>query len=200
VVSAAVASPPVAALDAGDSIDGYVFPVGGGPESVSVGHYHHDYPAADIAAPEGAPLYALADSVVVDAYPEGSGNCGIGLKLRLANGVVYIYCHLSYLEPGVVPGAALAAGAPVGRVGETGHATGPHLHLQLDPAVAYPQEEPWFESFAGVAFTWQDAPTPEVERGLASAAPKRPARAGRVFHVVSRTSASTGTSVVTFTR
>ena len=37
----------------------YVFPVGGGPSVVSVGHRHHDYPAADIAAPQGAPLYAL---------------------------------------------------------------------------------------------------------------------------------------------
>ena len=39
----------------------YVFPVGGGPSVVSVSHYHHDYPAADIAAPEGSPLYALSD-------------------------------------------------------------------------------------------------------------------------------------------
>ena len=33
----------------------YVFPVGGGPSIVSVSHHHHDYPAADIAAPEGSP-------------------------------------------------------------------------------------------------------------------------------------------------
>ena len=46
----------------------YVFPVGGGPSIVSVGHHHHDYPAADIAAPEGAPLYALTDGFIVDAW------------------------------------------------------------------------------------------------------------------------------------
>ena len=34
----------------------YVFPVGGGPSVVSVSHHHHDYPAADIAAPEGSPI------------------------------------------------------------------------------------------------------------------------------------------------
>ena len=34
------------------------------PDVVSASHTHHDYPAADIAAPMGSPLYALADSVV----------------------------------------------------------------------------------------------------------------------------------------
>jgi murein DD-endopeptidase MepM/ murein hydrolase activator NlpD len=125
-----------------------------------VGHTHHDYPAADIAAPEGSPLYALANSVVEASWPQPTGACGIGLKLRLDTGPAYVYCHLSYLEPSVVPGAALAAGAPVGLVGSTGHSTGPHLHLQFSPPAAYPQEEAWFESFAGVAFSWQDTPTP----------------------------------------
>jgi murein DD-endopeptidase MepM/ murein hydrolase activator NlpD len=46
----------------------WVFPVGGGPAAVSVSHYHHDYPAADIAAPEGSPLYALADGTVLHAW------------------------------------------------------------------------------------------------------------------------------------
>ena len=81
----------------------YVFPVGGGPDAVSVAHTHHDYPAADIAAPEGSPLFALADSVVVDAFTDGSGRCGIGFKIQLDSGAEYVYCHLSYLEPSVVP-------------------------------------------------------------------------------------------------
>jgi murein DD-endopeptidase MepM/ murein hydrolase activator NlpD len=199
LASAAVAAPSAAMVDGAQAIDGYVFPVGGGPSVVSVSHHHHDYPAADIAAPEGSPLYALADSVVVASYPQGSGNCGIGLTIQLRTGTEYTYCHLSYLEPGVVPGAALAAGAPVGLVGETGHATGPHLHLQLDPATRYPQLEPWFQAFAGRAFSWQDAPTPRVPE----TAPRHGttgARAGRIFSVVSRTPAPSGTRVVTFTR
>jgi hypothetical protein len=43
----------------------YVFPVGGGPTVVSVAHTHHDYPAADIAAPAGSPEYALSDGVIL---------------------------------------------------------------------------------------------------------------------------------------
>jgi len=143
------------------SAGGYVFPVGGGASAVSVSHHHHDYPAADIAAPAGAPLYALTDGVVEDAWPLGAGNCGIGLKLLSVDGRSWTYCHMSFLEPSVTPGAALSAGSPVGLVGSTGHSTGPHLHLQTRPELTYPQAEQWFEAFAGSAFTWQDGGEPE---------------------------------------
>jgi murein DD-endopeptidase MepM/ murein hydrolase activator NlpD len=177
---------------AGEELGGYVFPVGGGPSLVSVAHTHHDYPAADIAAPEGSPLYALADSTVVETYPDGNGRCGIGLKLLTETGAVFVYCHLSYLEPDVVPGAALAAGVGVGLVGSTGNSTGPHLHLGYVPALSYPQEEAWFQAFAGRAFSWQDAPTPEVTGGSPRAAKSAP---GRVFRVIRQP-----TRVVGFTR
>jgi murein DD-endopeptidase MepM/ murein hydrolase activator NlpD len=136
--------------------DGYVFPVAGGAGVVSVGHTHHDYPAADIAAPAGTQLYALSDGTVERSWGEPDARCGIGFTIATSDGLVWTYCHLAYLEPAVVAGAQLAAGQPVGLVGQTGHASGPHLHLQLQPATAYPQEEPWFESFAGTAFTWSD--------------------------------------------
>ena len=136
--------------------NGYVFPVGGGPGVVHVGHTHHDYPAADIAAPEGSQLYALSDGTVTEAWPSPAGNCGIGFTIATTDGLTWTYCHLSYLEPAVLPGASLPAGQPVGLVGHTGHADGPHLHLQLDPATGYPQDEPWFQSFAGTAFSWLD--------------------------------------------
>jgi murein DD-endopeptidase MepM/ murein hydrolase activator NlpD len=190
LAAAAVADPATAALGAPGSIAGYVFPVGGGPTVVSVGHHHHDYPAADIAAPEGSPLYALADSFVMDTYADGSGKCGIGLRIQLETSTEYTYCHLSYLEPAVHPGAALAAGQPVGLVGSTGNSTGPHLHLQLNPAASYPQEEAWFAAFAGVAFSWQDSPTPH----------RRAKPRGHVFTVIGDGGDPFSGNVVTFTR
>jgi murein DD-endopeptidase MepM/ murein hydrolase activator NlpD len=154
-------APGVAGLVGAPMYDGdYVFPVGGGPEHVSVGHDHHDYPAADIAAPAGSPLYALANGFVENAWHMPSGACGIGFTMRTGDGRSWTYCHLSYLEPSLQTGGALAAGALVGVVGSTGHSTGPHLHLQLQPATSYPQQESWFQGFAGSAFSWQDAPTP----------------------------------------
>ena len=137
----------------------YVFPVGGGPQLVSVAHTHHDYPAADIAAPAGSPVYAISNAVVVNAWHSADPRCGIGMTIRTLDGQVWTYCHLAYLDPAVMDGVSLAGGAQIGLVGSTGHATGPHLHLQLQPASSYPQDQPWFQSFAGTAFSWQDAPT-----------------------------------------
>ena len=168
--AAASVAPPAAAMLGGGTAsvrganDHYVFPVGGGPSVVSVGHTHHDYPAADIAAPEGTPVYALTDGVILDTYADPSGRCGIGFRIQVGDGHIYVYCHLAYLERDVQPGAALAAGAQVGLVGHTGHATGPHLHLQFSPATSYPQDESWFRAFAGRAFRWTDAPTPTPEQ------------------------------------
>ena len=133
----------------------YVFPVGGGPSVVSVSHTHHDYPAADIAAPEGSPLYALSDGTVLYAWSFDE-RCGIGFTMQTTDGQTWTYCHLSYRYPEVVQGATLVAGQAVGLVGSTGHATGPHLHLQLQPASSYPQDQDWFKSFAGTAFQWSD--------------------------------------------
>ena len=134
----------------------YVFPVGGGPAMVSVSHTHHDYPAADIAAPEGTPLYALSDGTVLYTW-SGDPRCGTGFTLQATDGQTWTYCHLSYLDPSVQPGVQATAGQSVGLVGATGDATGPHLHLQLQPATSYPQDEQWFQSFAGTAFQWADA-------------------------------------------
>jgi murein DD-endopeptidase MepM/ murein hydrolase activator NlpD len=158
----------------------WVFPVGGGPGVVSAAHTHHDYPAVDIAAPAGEPVYAISNAVVLNAWHEADPRCGIGMTIRTEDGQVWTYCHLSYLDPAVADGVALAAGKQVGLVGSTGDASGPHLHLQLQPATRYPQYEPWFQSFAGNAFRWQDAPTPAEAVGD----PPAP----RVFSVVPETS------------
>jgi len=167
----------------------YVFPVGGGPSLVSVSHHHHDYPAADIAAPMGSPVYALANGVVLRSWRDPDPRCGIGMTIRTDDGQTWTYCHLSYLDPSVAAGATLAAGAAVGLVGATGDATGPHLHLQLDPTASYPQDQPWFQSFASVAFRWQDE-SPTVTSSVGRS----------VFAVVPTQEPDSGGSVVLFTR
>jgi murein DD-endopeptidase MepM/ murein hydrolase activator NlpD len=172
------------------SSDGYIFPVGGGAENVSTAATHHDYPAADIVAPMGSPVYAITDGVVLRGWDAPEGRCGIGFTMQASDGRKWTYCHLSYLEPMVSSGTALAAGASVGLVGSTGTtSTGPHLHLQLAPPVSYPQSEAWFQGFAGTAFTWIGSPAPPATAG-----------GGPVFTVVSDDAASPAPSVIEFTK
>jgi len=186
--AAASFSPAAADLLAGPTYEsGWVFPVGGGPGVVSASHTHHDYAAVDIAAPAGSPVYAINDATVLRSWTTPDPRCGIGLTFQTGDGQTWTYCHLAVLDPKVVPGASLAAGEQVGLVGSTGEATGPHLHLQLQPADAWPQQEPWFQAFAGMAFSWNDAATAVPLRtpaivGAAEVA-ARPA-AGPVFQVV----------------
>jgi murein DD-endopeptidase MepM/ murein hydrolase activator NlpD len=179
------------------SSGGYVFPVGGGPGQVFASHTHHDYPAVDIAAPAGSPEYALADSVVLAAWSGIDPRCGIGFTIRAFDGQVWTYCHLSYRDPAVVKGASLSAGQQVGLVGSTGHATGPHLHLQLQPATSWPQRQSWFLSFAGTAFTWSDGGA-SLEPASARTLAFVPATtSGPVFEVVEDASKP---RIVAFTR
>ena len=126
----------------------------------------------------GSPLYALANSVVLRSWTTPDPACGIGLTLQAFDGQVWTYCHLSVLDANVVAGAQLTAGEAVGLVGATGDATGPHLHLQLQPPTEWPQQTAWFQAFAGKAFTWSDGDPLANSRAL-SFVPSAARRRGR---------------------
>ena len=100
-----------------------------------------------------SPVFAISNATVLRSWSDPDPRCGIGLTIQTDDSRVWTYCHLSYLQPTVQPGASLAAGDLVGLVGHTGDASGPHLHLQLQPATSYPQNEAWFKAFAGTAFS-----------------------------------------------
>jgi murein DD-endopeptidase MepM/ murein hydrolase activator NlpD len=185
--AAASFSPAGSDLLAGPTYQaGYAFPVGGGPGVVSASHTHHDYPAVDIAAPLGSPVYALSNATVIRSWTYDDPKCGIGLTMQTTDGQTWTYCHMAVLDPSVVPGAQLTAGQQIGLVGATGDASGPHLHLQLQPPTAWPQQEAWFQAFAGTAFTWSDEATAGIRTpALVMAAEQAPApSSARVFAVV----------------
>lgn len=92
--------------------------------------HRHLHSGADLAAPRGTPVHAVADGIVssVRSTPGGYGRL---IVVDHGNGYSSWYAHLDAFEPGVRPGQALARGARLGTVGASGSATGPHLHLEL---------------------------------------------------------------------
>lgn len=86
---------------------------------------HHDYPAIDLATWTGTPAYAMTSGTV--SYV--GGGCGYGILISGDDGASYKYCHLN--SRNVNAGSRVSAGQLIGYTGNTGHSTGPHLHLEL---------------------------------------------------------------------
>jgi murein DD-endopeptidase MepM/ murein hydrolase activator NlpD len=83
----------------------------------------------DYAAPTGTRIRAVGDSVVEFAGQQGGyGNMVI---LRHHGDYTTAYGHMSRIAPGLQRGARIAQGDTVGFVGQTGWATGPHLHFEF---------------------------------------------------------------------
>jgi murein DD-endopeptidase MepM/ murein hydrolase activator NlpD len=82
----------------------------------------------DLAAPKGSPIYAAADGEVVYS---GNGIRGYGnvVILRHDEGFLTVYAHNA--QNRVQKGERVQRGQIVGEVGETGHATAPHLHFEV---------------------------------------------------------------------
>jgi murein DD-endopeptidase MepM/ murein hydrolase activator NlpD len=83
----------------------------------------------DLAAPFGSTIEsAAAGTVIYAGWYAGYGNM---LDLQHADGVVTRYAHMSAFAPNVGYGIAVKAGQVIGFVGQTGHATGNHIHFEV---------------------------------------------------------------------
>lgn len=90
------------------------------------GSYHS---GADIAQPEGTPVIAPADGVVVLAAEAPFTLEGNLLMIDHGAGLSSSFLHLSRID--VKRGQRVGRGQLVGAIGKTGRATGPHLHWSL---------------------------------------------------------------------
>jgi murein DD-endopeptidase MepM/ murein hydrolase activator NlpD len=81
----------------------------------------------DIAAPMGSPVRSATSGVVrVATYDSILGNY---VEVRAQLGYSYVYGHMSKIL--VQPGTVVGTGRVLGLVGDTGYATGPHLHFEV---------------------------------------------------------------------
>ncbi|MGH8850048.1 MAG: peptidoglycan DD-metalloendopeptidase family protein [Casimicrobiaceae bacterium] len=92
-------------------------------------HTWRAHKGVDFAAPMGTPVRAAADGKVHFAGRQnGYGNVII---LQHAGANSTLYAHLSRFAAGTKAGARVTQGTVIGYVGQTGWATGPHLHYEF---------------------------------------------------------------------
>lgn len=83
----------------------------------------------DYAAPIGTPIHSTSDGVVEFAgVQNGYGNVVI---VQHDNKYSTLYAHQSRIAPGIRKGVRVTQGEVIGYVGQTGWATGPHLHYEF---------------------------------------------------------------------
>jgi len=83
----------------------------------------------DYAAPLGTPVRATATGRVTLVGP--NGGYGNTVSIRHAGPYSTLYAHLSRYRAGLRIGQEIKQGEIIGYVGQTGLATGPHLHYEL---------------------------------------------------------------------
>lgn len=96
-----------------------------GPIFTYFSGYH---PGLDISPPYGTPVVAIRGGVVT-AVRLWEYSYGHHILIDHGNGISAMYAHLS--SQAVSVGETVSAGEVIGRVGNTGRSTGPHLHFEL---------------------------------------------------------------------
>jgi murein DD-endopeptidase MepM/ murein hydrolase activator NlpD len=92
-------------------------------------HYHHPHEGVDFAAPIGTPVQAAGDGVLADMGYKG----GYGRMVVIHHDTKYTtrYAHLSKFASDINVGQTVKRGQIIGYVGQSGFATGPHLHYEI---------------------------------------------------------------------
>lgn len=104
---------------------------------------HTPHKGIDFGAAKGTPVFATAAGTIIAAGPIAENNGKYGTTVIIDHGAQHsLYAHLNSVN--VRPGQRVQAGQRIGAVGETGLATGPHLHLEvrqngnnIDPATMF---------------------------------------------------------------
>ena len=88
----------------------------------------HKHQGIDIAMDENTPIPSYTDGTVSNIDESGKGNAGKYIEVTDKNGNKIQYMHLNSID--VKKGDSISTGQIIGKSGNTGHSTGPHLHVQ----------------------------------------------------------------------
>lgn len=99
----------------------------------------------DIFAPEGSPLVAAVDGIVVKVRTTDTSMGGITVNYLTADNTIVYNAHLQSVTPGIAAGVRVVAGQQIGTVGRTGNArtTPAHLHIGVYDAQTDVALDPW---------------------------------------------------------
>ena len=104
-------------------------------EGIITSHYgqrgNDFHEGVDISCEKGSAVQALhSGKITAVKHNDGASGNWVGLELQ-DNGQTYTYTHAHMNSTTVKKGQKVQAGQKLGTCGNTGHSTGPHLHLRL---------------------------------------------------------------------
>ncbi len=91
--------------------------------------YTRPHTGTDFAAPIGSPIFAAGNGTIVQAG--WSSGYGRRIEIQHANGYMTTYNHMSGFARGITEGVRVRQGQTIGYLGQSGLATGPHLHYEV---------------------------------------------------------------------
>jgi murein DD-endopeptidase MepM/ murein hydrolase activator NlpD len=100
------------------------------------------HPGQDFAVPVGTPVKAMSSGTVI--FAGWQGGYGNKVEIQYWDGTVSWFCHNSKLV--VSQGEKVTPGELVSMSGNTGHSTGPHIHVEIHPQDGSPISPlPWLK-------------------------------------------------------
>ena len=92
-------------------------------------HTIRSHNGVDYAARKGSPVRATGDGTI--SFAQYNGGCGNEIKIKHSEDYTTRYCHLDKYHSRTKVGRKVKQGQTIGFVGNTGLATGPHLHYEF---------------------------------------------------------------------
>lgn len=118
----------------------------------------------DIGWIRGTIIHAAADGKVARIVRENRGEAGRMVVVEHAGGLSTYYLHMEEPRRDLAPGQLVRAGEPLGTMGETGAARGPHLHFAITQHEGgrrwFVNPEPVLEHAVVLPASWAFDPSP----------------------------------------